>query len=340
MNYQLTLVASIAVLLSGCVSQTGEQPQSTVPALHGNDMAVSESSLMGAEVPVFCHLGAGAWHRVLSQSAQGVVIDTRRLNFGTVWQAPAKLPTVAKSRQRNVRWHDLKVPLPDAEASGWGYAFTYRDHKNETVDTPAFRCRQNGPVAGNSEAIPYRDHLDFELEIGLLMHRNAPDRFGYLLINDMTDRGVQVRTYDKKNPAPGFARAKAFEGSMRAGPLLAVADASLWPKLAASLSLNGEVLQNLSASRCEFDPGRFHQDVFSDSSAGSWAVAGTGTSAGTLFRTPSTGEKTKTLVASGFSMNRAKEAWLARLRFLEPGDEIVLRSPLLGTSKARVEAQR
>lgn len=292
---------------------------------------------MNAAASVYCHLGSGAWHRVLSQSEQGVLIDTRRLDFKTVWKAPVQVAEVPKSRQRKVRWEDLKTPLPDHKVDSWGYALTYRDHKSETVESPAFRFRQGGAVDGNSESIPYRDHLDFELEIGLLMHRDAPDRFGYFLVNDMTDRGVQVRTYDEENPAPGFAQAKGFDGSLRAGPLLAVADASPWPHLSASLSLNGEVRQNLSAARCDLDPGRFHQEVFSDSAGTPWAVVATGTSAGTLFRTPSKGEKLKALVSSGFSLKRAKEAWLGSLRFLAPGDEIVMHSPLLGRSEAKVK---
>lgn len=291
---------------------------------------------MNNDAAVYCHLGAGTWHRVISQSEAGVVVDTRRLDFDSVWQAAPDASDPPASRKRDVPWGELEVPLPDHGMRYWGYAFTYKEHTDETLDTPPFRFRQRGPAAGNSGVIPYRDHLDFELEVGLLMHRDAPNRFGYFLVNDMTDRGVQVMNYSEKHPAPGFAKAKGFDGALRAGPLLVVADASLWPRLTASLSLNGEVRQTLDAADCKLDPERYHREVFERTSTKPWAVVATGTSGGTLFRVPRTGEKIRAFIKGGLSMNRAKHAWLRSLRFLLPGDELELQSPLLGRSHARL----
>ena len=125
MKHQLLLTASAAFLLVGCASRTEPLSESTAPRKErvatimpgpgGRDVTGSVRSMPKSAAPVYCHLGSGAWHRVLSQSDEGVVIDTRRLGFDSVWKSSAKPAGVPKSRQRTVRWSDLEVPLPDDE---------------------------------------------------------------------------------------------------------------------------------------------------------------------------------------------------------------------------------
>lgn len=281
----------------------------------------------------YCCLAAAEWYRVLTQAEAGVTVDPQRLDSQSLWSAAGTGEVPAQ--QRTIPWCELDVPLPHRGARCWGYALSYPEHRDETLHRPAFRFLKEGTVAANSEPIPYREFLDFELEIGVLMHRATPDRFGYFLANDLTDRGVQVQLYNRRNPAPGFTIAKSFPGSLRVGPLLALGDASLWHQLTATLTLNDEERQTLRAVDCHLNPRQLHRELFQEYDD-PWLMVATGTSAGTLFRSPRFSEKLVALLAGRLSAKRAGRRWLGGLRFLVPGDKLVLYSPILGRSETHV----
>lgn len=285
----------------------------------------------------YCCTAEAEWYRVLAHSEIGVTVDPRRLDSHALWSRLRPDPVPAEEDQKFIPWQDLDVPLPHHGALCWGYALSYPEHRDETLKKPAFRFLKEGSVVTNSETIAYRDFLDFELEIGLLMHRDTPDRFGYFLANDLTDRGMQIEHYDPRNPAPGFTRAKSFPGSLRAGPLLALGDASLWHRLTATLTLNAEERQSVKAVDCHLNPRWIHDELFQDHQDEPWLLVVTGTPAGTLFRSPGIHEKLIALLAGFLSVKRARRRWLRGLRFLAPGDRIVMESPILGRSEACVE---
>lgn len=284
----------------------------------------------------YCCLAEADWHRVLGWSSAGVMMDPAGVDSERLWNDPPVRVEIAAADRRFIPWQELDVPLPHRGARCWGYALSYPEHRQETLKLATFRFVKQGSVAANSEPIPYRDHLDYELEIGVLLHRGMPDRFGYFLANDLTDRGLQVEQYARRDPAPGFTRAKDFPGSFRAGPLLRVGDASLWRELTATLTLNGQIRQTIRAADCRLDPRQMHRELFAESDAGPWLLALTGTSGGTLFRSPQFRERMMALAAGRLSIKRARRSWLRRLTFLAPGDVLVLESPLLGRSETRV----
>ncbi len=283
----------------------------------------------------YCCVAAADWYRVLAQSEAGVTVDPRRLNSEAIWNGPA-IPMPEGLEPRFIPWQELDVPLPHRGARCWGYALTYPEHRKETLDSAHFRFLKQGTVESNSAPIPYRDFLDYELEIGVLMHRDTPDRFGYFLANDLTDRGLQIEHYDARNPAPGFTIAKDFAGSLRAGPLLAVGDASLWRHLTATLTLNGVDRQIVRAIDCHIHPRLLHDELFRDHEGDPWLLAATGTSSGTLFRSPRPREKVRALVAGGLSMRRARRSWLLGLKYLARGDKVVVQSSILGRGESHV----
>lgn len=284
----------------------------------------------------YCCVAAAEWYRVLAQSEAGVTVDPRQLTSELLWNDGSSPPPEGLE-PRFIPWHDLDVPLPHRGSRCWGYALTYPEHRQETLDTAHFRFLKQGTVESNSQPIPYRDFLDYELEIGVLMHRDTPDRFGYFLANDLTDRGLQIDHYDARHPAPGFTIAKSFPGSLRAGPLLAVNDDSLWPELTATLTLNDEERQSVKAADCSINLRQLHHELFQDHEGDPWLLVATGTSSGTLFRSPRFREKLVALLAGRLSLKRAGRSWLKALRFLAPGDRISLCSPILGRSETRVE---
>lgn len=266
------------------------------------------------------------------------MVDPRQVSAESLWlggSEPQASDAVAVD-PRFIPWQDLDVPLPHRETRCWGYALTYPEHRRDTLDVAAFRFLKQGSVATNSAPIPFRPFLDFELEIGLLMHRETPNRFGYFLANDLTDRGLQIDHYDRRKPAPGFTLAKSFPGSLRVGPLLVLGDATLWPTLTATLTLNAEARQTLRACDCHLDPARFHRDLFNNHDGEPWLLVVTGTCSGTMFRSPRTRDRLRALLAGGLSVKQARRRWLGRLKFLAPGDVLVLHSPLLGHSETHV----
>ena len=285
----------------------------------------------------YCCVAAAEWYRVLAQSEAGVTVDPRQLTSEVIWNGDPSPPLPEDLEPRYIAWNELDVPLPHRGTRCWGYALTYPEHRRETLDTAHFRFLKKGTVESNSKAIPYRDFLDYELEIGVLLNRDTPNRFGYFLANDLTDRGLQVDHYNARNPGPGFTVAKEFEGSLRAGPLLAIGDASIWPHLTATLTLNDQDRQVVRAIDCNVHPQLLHEELFREHADDPWLLAATGTSSGTLFRSPRPREKVRALVAGGLSMKRARHRWLTRLKYLSPGDKLVLQSPILGHSEARVE---
>ena len=174
--------------------------------------------------------------------------------------------------------------------------------------------------------------------MGLLLHRNEPERFGFLFANDLTDREAQVHSYDRRSPAAGFSAAKSFPGALRVGPLLVIAGQNLWPELEVRLEVNGNLRQHVKARECLLTPREFHQQLFASSNAGDRALVLTGTTGGTIFQSPTQSQRLRLLAWSGFSLMRARKQWLRGFQFLRIGDRLDMKSEILGTSHATIVA--
>lgn len=290
---------------------------------------------------VYCRLDHDEWYRVIRYNETEVSLVNKALRFSDIWQQQQDQPG-SSADVITKPWGDLLIPLPDPSIDCRGYALTYKKHREEVdMETLETLCRfpKAGPAQSMFLPVAYRPNLDYEAEIGMLVNRNDAGRFGYFMVNDLTDRGIQVRTYDKKNPAPGFAEAKRFEGALRAGPLLMIGDASLFDEIQIRLSVNGEIRQRVNGWECMLTPEQMHRDVFSSTETGEWALIASGTSGGTIFYTPNPLQKVMLFIRSGFSRNRAEERWLASFPFLAADDEIEFQSPHLGMSRAKVAAE-
>lgn len=286
---------------------------------------------------VFCRTGAEEWRRVVCHDATGLNAERRTLMFQEAWQShPSRTP--AEEEGERFGWEQLKVPLPALARPARGYALTYPRHQRESGLDNFFSFEKAGVAEGAWTPIPYRPSLDYEAEVALLLHRRESERFGFLLANDLTDRDVQLRTYDKRHPASGFSAAKSFAGALRIGPLLIVGGAQLWRELELSLDVNGERRQHVRAHECLVAPADFHQQAFAGAHAAEWALVLTGTTGGTIYRSPNWPQKFQLLWRSRFSMQRAREAWLRQFEFLRVGDRLAMRSDILGTSHATVVA--
>jgi 2-keto-4-pentenoate hydratase/2-oxohepta-3-ene-1,7-dioic acid hydratase in catechol pathway len=236
---------------------------------------------------------------------------------------------------------DLKLPLPETSPRSLGIGLSYPDHQNDVKLQSTVYFEKNAKPTRLADPVPFRENLDYETEVSLLLHRSEPHLFGYMLHNDLTDRRIQVFEFNKKNPAPGFAKSKSFPRANAHGVLMAVGNESLWKSLSAKLFVNGELRQSLATANNVLSPTQIHRTIFSDpklSGSADWVLVGTGTPSGTVFVAPSKWAQFLLYVRSGFNMTRAREAWLKKFQFLAPGDKLEFRSEVLGHFSTRVEA--
>lgn len=289
----------------------------------------------GRSISVFCRTDADEWRRVLHHDPHGLDAGKQVMTFAEAWEAtPPEAGHRSGDKPSRHRWEDVLVALPDLQGPAWAYALTYRVHQKETRLPDTFFFEKRGSAENACQPIPYRPALDYEAEVALLLHRSEPDRFGFLFANDLTDRAKQARTFDRLNPAPGFSAAKSFPGALRAGPLLVIGDAAVWPELEVRLEVNGELRQQVRARECLMTPREFHQQIFTKSDVREWALVLTGTAGGTIFQSPTPMQRFQLLVGSGFSRTRAREAWLERFQFLRVGDRLEMKSEMLGMGHA------
>jgi 2-keto-4-pentenoate hydratase/2-oxohepta-3-ene-1,7-dioic acid hydratase in catechol pathway len=235
----------------------------------------------------------------------------------------------------------LKLPLPEASPRSLGIGLSYQDHRVDVKLQSTVYFEKNSHPTRLSDALPYRENLDYETEVSLLLHRSEPKLFGYLLHNDLTDRRIQVFEFDKTNPAPGFSKSKSFPRANAHGVLMAVGNERLWSFLDAKLYVNGELRQQLAASNNVLTPSQIHRRIFADpklSGNAEWVLVGTGTPSGTIFTAPGKWDQFLLYVGSGFSMTRARESWLKKFQFLAAGDKLEFRSEVLGNFTSQVEA--
>ncbi len=308
---------------------------STHASADADNARVAEKQREGTVLGMFCRVGQNEWRQVLSHDAAGIVLDTKPVTFEDIWTNP-ETKSEPNAAKETIAWDKPLPAVPDDDVTSWAYALTYHEHRREARLDKSFKFPKGGPAFPTSKPIAYRDNLDYEVEFGVLMQRGRTDRFGYMLVNDLTDRGVQVREYDEKNPVPSFSRSKTFPESLRVGPLLAIGDAAAWKALEATLDVNGEQRQHIHASDCVYDPQRFHSEIFGDTANPEWVLVASGTGGGVVFRQPSLVGKLWLFIRGGFSVNGAKERLLKRLDFLKTGDTVVISSPTLGYAATTV----
>jgi 2-keto-4-pentenoate hydratase/2-oxohepta-3-ene-1,7-dioic acid hydratase in catechol pathway len=284
----------------------------------------------------FCRIDETEWRRVVAYDKDGVSALEEPLTFEALWTVPVDQSDERPADAPRISWEDLLVPLPDVAVPCLGYAMTYPSHQVEVRMEDSFFFVKKGPAHIASKAIAYRPHLDYEAEVGILMQKDRKERFGYVMVNDLTDRGVQVRTYDKDSPAEGFSEAKSFEEALRVGPLLVIGNEAAWEDLDIVLRVNGKRRQQVKARECLLKPSQFHEQVFEGNTDNEWLLVSTGTSEGVVFKTPSAAQKAWLFLKGGLSVRGAERELLESMVFLQPDDKVEMKSTMLGVCTTHV----
>jgi 2-keto-4-pentenoate hydratase/2-oxohepta-3-ene-1,7-dioic acid hydratase in catechol pathway len=272
----------------------------------------------------FCRVSNLEWREVSRFSHDTVWVTSEVYAFEDLFNHKMN------RRETNVtlKWEDLLLALPEPYCKTLAYGMTYIDHQRETKLGKPVVFEKNVEPEVFGKPMKWREHLDYETEVGVLLHPNHPQKFGFVLVNDWTDRGDQVRLYDRKDPAPGFTEAKSFKGALQVGKILCIGDESEWPTLTCEMKLNGITRQTLETKDCLISPTKLWEDHCAQPQK--MILIATGTPAGVLFRAPSYKEMAKLLWRAKLSLKKAKVEWLKNLKFLSVGDQLEFRSIRLG----------
>jgi 2-keto-4-pentenoate hydratase/2-oxohepta-3-ene-1,7-dioic acid hydratase in catechol pathway/quercetin dioxygenase-like cupin family protein len=208
---------------------------------------------------------------------------------------------------------------------GWNYWDHFEEGRGrregqdvERPEHPTFFTKGPDALIGPNDAIAYDGRLsakwDYEVEVALVIGRdgrNIPEAralehvFGYCLANDVSQRDLQ-RAHGGQ-----WLKGKSIDGTMPLGPWLTTADEVDPANIDLACMLNGETVQAANTSMMAFAIPR----LIAELSAGMTLRAGdlilTGTPAG---------------------VGNARTPPL----FLEAGDEVVLRSSMLGEMRNRL----
>lgn len=238
----------------------------------------------------------------------------------------------------------LDVPF-DAREQNIGVGLSYAEHARESsLEQPPFLfpkfalpTRATSTLAKQNSA-----RLDYEAELGFVALEDLsgpapmPPTMGLVLCNEATDRWALVRNFERNQPmgTTGFADGKSRAGFAPIGPLLVIPRnlEMFYRDIELRLYLNGRLRQKERTMAMRWGPGDILREVFrrpdgyrygasnvSLLAAGAVIPSGTilfsGTPAGVLFRP-----------------HNVWNPW----HYLRPGDEVVIRSDMLGVIRNRI----
>lgn len=209
----------------------------------------------------------------------------------------------------------------DVLCTGWNYWDHFEESRGDETARPTFFTKSPGAVIGPTDDIGYDPRLstswDYEAELAVVIGRTGRSIpvadagahvWGYTLANDISLRDLQ------RDHGGQWFKGKSIDGTMPLGPWLVTADELSSPlDVRLQCLVNGELLQDASTRQQAFDVAA----LVSELSLGMTLYAGdlllTGTPAGV-----------------GFARDPQ--------RFLQEGDEVVVRSPQLGELRNRLVA--
>ena len=185
--------------------------------------------------------------------------------------------------------------------------------------------------------------LDYEIELGLVLGRairgpvDVTERnlhefvAGAVIVNDYSARDVQI-------PQMQFYKGKSFRTFGPVGPYLALLDASdigLLPQLRLTLTVNGEVRQDDTASNLVYGPAETLTELSRVQDFDAGDLLSTGTPAGCALAAPSpTRQRLAALLPEKTKWNLFMSMQAKRSQYLKPGDVVEAR---IRTPDARID---
>lgn len=218
----------------------------------------------------------------------------------------------------------LLPPVPDPEkivCIGLNYRAHAAEGRLDPPETPTFFAKYANALVGDGATVPLpasSRKVDYEAEIAFVVGRTAKDVdaasaldhiAGYTLLNDLSARDLQFRT-------PQWMPGKVFDGSAPCGPALVTADEvpSAPDRIGIALDLNGERMQEATTADLIFPVPELLAHLSTLMTLVPGDIVSTGTPA-------------------GVGGAREPRVWL------QPGDELVVSSPELGSLRTSISCR-
>lgn len=279
--------------------------------------------------------------RVLGVSAAAT--DPIALLAAVGYEALAYLPNLNVPHE-TVAAHAMALPF-DPIADNIGIGTNYVEHARESqVDEKPFVFPKLVQPTHFLAEVPKRDSrlLDYEAELGFVALEDIRAdaqrlSFGLVLGNDFTDRWSLVRNFDrhKEMGRTGFVEGKSREGYAPIGNLLVVprdVDA-FYRDIEIELYVNGRLRQKERAGGMVWGPAQMLQEIFAREN---WSFHRHARTVPLLPRARTL--PNRAIIFSGtpagviFKPVNIWNHWL----YLQPGDEVVIRSDQLGVLHNRI----
>ena len=244
----------------------------------------------------------------------------------------------------------------------------YREHADETAVDDSFLFSKQTTATSHNASVAAREHLlDYEVELGFVLLQDLqpntmPDFVGLVLACDYTDRASLMRhvnLFDVQS-GDGFTTGKSHPGFMPIGNLLVIPKDYLtfYPGLKLELWHNGQKRQEARPEEMVWDFRRIIAETFtsqnrlwtwrdgtarlpfSDGAIPARTLFLSGTPGGVIYRQPSLRQVFLGVSELFFALNWRRPQVVVEPfireeyrsgRYLQPGDQVVLRADRLGT---------
>jgi acylpyruvate hydrolase len=216
----------------------------------------------------------------------------------------------------------LGPPVPNPEklvGIGLNYLSHAQEQGAEPPATPTFFAKFRNALVGPGATVPLpslSEKVDYEAEVAFVVGRRAKDVpedralehvAGYTLLNDLSARDLQFAT-------PQWMPGKVFDGAAPCGPALVTPEeAGPHDRIAIELTVNGDLRQSATTADLVHSIPALLSHL-------------------SRLMTLEPGDLVSTGTPAGVGSLRRPRTWL------QPGDEIVIASPPLGTLETRIAA--
>ncbi|MEM6462603.1 MAG: fumarylacetoacetate hydrolase family protein [Pseudomonadota bacterium] len=199
----------------------------------------------------------------IARDVSHIVSDFGPLTLGA--ELIERLRETDLSACSSLEGNGLRVAAPIAAPKNiWCIGLNYSDHAAEAgmaiPDEPILFNKSSATFCGPFDPIPFSSHmtkLDWEVELGIVIGKQAlgiskqqaaDHVFGYVLVNDVSERAWQLERGGQ------WVKGKSFPNFCPTGPVLVTADEIEDPQMLEMwLDVNGERMQSGNTSKMIFD---------------------------------------------------------------------------------------
>lgn len=272
----------------------------------------------------------------------------------------------------------VQTPLLDAASRIWALGLTFADHVRETgekADAPVVFAKSCRPSLGGGSlhqpsqvalaqalhAVSPARHqrlsamrptwpvlLDYEVELGLVLLDDwqigqPMPRIGYVLVNDVTARSIQIAGLGDDDPLRYWSAAKSFAGFLPMSGQMgcpSAAEANAWPDIHLCTRVNGQVRQQAPMRDMLYTPWQVLVHAANHAPENALRrhdVVLTGTPAGIALQVPRWKRRWANCLPYDMAIYAAWRSQAASGRFLQVGDRVEVSADGFGVLSSTIQ---